>query len=779
MRLIVRALSLYLLLQLATPALAERPSTSYLFPAGGQRGAKVELRVGGNYLFEQCPFEMLGPGMTASPELKRTETVWFEGPVIRLPHSQKNEDYPKDYAAQVEIAPDAPLGVRFARAFTSQGACPSLRFVVGDLPEVVEQEIDGQPIPTAVKLPVTINGRIFPREDVDIWTFDSAAGQSFGCSVDAARLGSPLVARLEVRGPSGKIVAEGVGRLSPDPQLRFTATEAGTYQVRISDVNSAGLQSFVYRLTLSAGPWVESVYPLGGKRGAETKFTAVGLGLPEGPLSVVLPAAAGGDYLHRFAVSGGSTNAVLLATDDLSEQLEAEPNDATDRAQQVEASVVANGRIDKPGDIDTWAFTATKGQAIELETFAARFGSPLDTIITLLDSTGKEVAKNDDAAAGLPDSLVKFTAPADGKFFAQVTERFASRGGPAFAYRLRIAAPQPSVQLDLPTDVVSVDRGATQNLDVNLRWLGGFADSLLVSVEGLPAGVSVAPVQAKPGTPKITLAFKAEKEAEVDASRLRIVGRSENPERKLEVVATYRPLAGELGIEPLLLAVCEPTPFKFTGEYALEFVPRGGTLTKKWSLDRGGFEGPLEISLADRQGRHLQGVSGPKIVVPAGATEFSYTVYMPPFMELGRTSRTVIMAAGEVAGPDGKKHKVCFTTNNQNEQLVAILNAALIQLAPERATLAAVPGEAVQLAVEIKRDRAVTAPLKLELVVPPHMKDIAADPVEVAPAQSRAVLVLRFGKTPGPFNMPLLLRATALQGTSPLVGESPIEIVLE
>ena len=47
-----------------------------------------------------------------------------------------------------------------------------MKFVVGDLPEVIESEIDGQPIPERVSLPVTINGRIFPREDVDIWTFE-------------------------------------------------------------------------------------------------------------------------------------------------------------------------------------------------------------------------------------------------------------------------------------------------------------------------------------------------------------------------------------------------------------------------------------------------------------------------------------------------------------------------------------------------------------------------------------------------------------------------------
>ena len=54
--------------------------------------------------------------------------------------------------------------------------------MVGDMPEIVEQEIDGDTVPVAVQLPVTINGRIFPRENVDAWTFPARAGQTFTCS---------------------------------------------------------------------------------------------------------------------------------------------------------------------------------------------------------------------------------------------------------------------------------------------------------------------------------------------------------------------------------------------------------------------------------------------------------------------------------------------------------------------------------------------------------------------------------------------------------------------
>jgi len=170
-------LSLALLLLAAAPLRANPPEASYLFPAGGQRGTSVKVKVGGLFLYDKCRWELLGAGVTANKELKRIPTVWFEGPLLPLPDSQRAEDYPKDMAGEIAIAQDAALGLRYARLWNSQGATPSLQFMVGDLPEIVEDEIDGDPVPVRVNLPLTINGRIFPRGNIDIWSFEAKQGQ--------------------------------------------------------------------------------------------------------------------------------------------------------------------------------------------------------------------------------------------------------------------------------------------------------------------------------------------------------------------------------------------------------------------------------------------------------------------------------------------------------------------------------------------------------------------------------------------------------------------------
>src|SRR5262245_33399911 len=101
---------------------AEAPVASYIFPAGGQRGTTVSVRVGGLFLHKSCTFEILGAGVTAASKLTRMPTLWFEGPLLPLPDSQRQEDYPKDMAGQIKIAADAASGTRYWQLTTSQGA---------------------------------------------------------------------------------------------------------------------------------------------------------------------------------------------------------------------------------------------------------------------------------------------------------------------------------------------------------------------------------------------------------------------------------------------------------------------------------------------------------------------------------------------------------------------------------------------------------------------------------------------------------------------------------
>src|SRR6185503_5359465 len=128
----------------------------------------------------------------------------------------------------------------------------------------------------------------------------------------------------------------------------------------------------------------------------------------------------------------------------------------------------------------------------------------------------------------------------------------------------------------------------------------------------------------------------------IDVARLTVAGKAKNVERVAKL-PTGRGMPEQSSV---LLAVALPTPFVIKGEYDMGFAARGGIHKRKYKIDRKGYEGPIEISLADRQARHLQGVEGSTIIVPAGISEFTYSAYLPPWMETGRTCRVCVQGVG-------------------------------------------------------------------------------------------------------------------------------------
>jgi hypothetical protein len=284
--------------------------------------------------------------------------VWFEGPVLPLPESQQQEDYPADFTGRIVIAPDAPAGAGRGRLFTSQGGAGGLVFVVGTLPEVVEKEIDGDAIPVPVALPVTANGRIFPREDIDLWEFDGVAGKTITAFAHAASLNSPLVPRIEILDAAGRVVAEPMTHpvVGADASVKFTPAVAGKYRVRVTDARTLGGPAYVYRLTITTETVPEYEFPLKGNDGLK---------------------------------------------------------DAVDATKPQAAPVAFNGQVERPGIAGEWKLELKKGTPYTFDLLARRAASPLCGVVTLTDAAGKDVAKAESDGTTDPAPLT-FTPPADG-----------------------------------------------------------------------------------------------------------------------------------------------------------------------------------------------------------------------------------------------------------------------------------------------------------------------------------------------------------------------------
>jgi hypothetical protein len=779
---ITRCLAVFVVVAFSgMPTFGEPPHVSYIFPAGGQRGSEVSFKVGGHYLHEGCPFEMTGPGVSASARIERTETVWFEGPLIPQPASQRKEDYPKDYLGSVKIAKDSPLGIRQWRVNSSQGVTSRMKFVVGDLPEVIEEEIDGAPIPTGVQLPVTINGRIFPREDVDIWTFDVKAGERISCEVNAARIGSPLDSRIEIRTPDGTVITENVDALGVDSFVQFVAPKAGRYECRIHDIAFGGLQHYVYRLTIRKGPYLESLYPLGGQRGDTVTLQLSGADLPTEQAGVAIPR----DSHHQFNLSlpNVAANNVTLVTGDLPEHLEVEPNDVTDavhpEAVMVKSGMVFNGRIDKPGDIDLFHFSAEAGKTLLVEVQSSRLGTELDSVLSVLSSDGKQLKLNDDLAGGIPDSRIVWKVPNGESFFVQIQDQFDHRGGSRFAYRISVSEfSDQHFALKLPVDTVNIEQGAETKLKIGIDRSFGFKGEVELSVEGLPDGATADPVKIAKNRQDAQLVIKVDESAKPQTTELKVVGKTVDVEPESNREAAFAATAGDKPVAGLTLGVAIKTPFRIHSPFETRYASRGTTYTRHYHIDRGDFAGPIEIEPADRQVRHLQGVTGQKVIVPAGESEFDYTVSLPPWMEIGRTSRFCLMGSAFVADEAGTKHRVSFSSHEQDDQVIVLVDPIRISLQLPSATFVVDRGSWIDIPVKVQRGTGLAGDVQIHVSSPPHLKGWSAEPFVIAAEDDAGLLKLHVSQNSNRvFNAPLIANAVIKDASGkPVRTEAQIHI---
>jgi hypothetical protein len=402
-----------------------------------------------------------------------------------------------------------------------------------------------------------------------------------------------------------------------------------------------------------------------------------------------------------------------------------------------------------------------------------QFSSPLRGVIEVVDDAGKTLARTLDQPQ--TDPFLPFIVPRDGTYVVRVRDFFRHRGGPAFAYRLRITVPAPDFRMELDSHVLSVVRGKKANLRLHVHREGGFKGPIALIIDGLPAGVT-GPVTIGPGQDRVELGFTVTVNPPIGISRLSIRGTATIGGRSVTHVATFRGQPGEQPIDRVLMAVGLTPPFRVVGGYDLRLAPRGTVFRKHFKIERNGYTGPLEVRLADRQARHLQGVTGPVLTIPADTNEFEYPVTLPPWMETGRTSRACIMAIGKVRD-DGVEHTVGYTSQAQNDQIIAVVETGRLGLELGRSSVAAKPGATLVIPVSIRRGKGLKGPVTVELVVPEHIRGLSTAPRTIGAEQLAGNLVLKFAAEAGPFNMPIIVRATQGESSGPVTAEAKLEIV--
>src|SRR5262249_23273341 len=167
-------------------------------------------------------------------------------------------------------------------------------------------------------------------------------------------------------------------------------------------------KGYPYRIYAGALPFVTSLFPLGVQRGATGTLTAAGVNLGRATsIKVAGDRAPVANISIPVAIetpSGPPLNRKTAALGRYPEVYEVEPNDDLSTAQTLSIPSTVNGHIAPPdsaagrarrvaADQDVFRFSARKGQTLVFDVAAQQLGSPLDSIIDVLDAEGRPVPR--------------------------------------------------------------------------------------------------------------------------------------------------------------------------------------------------------------------------------------------------------------------------------------------------------------------------------------------------------------------------------------------------
>jgi hypothetical protein len=302
-------------------------------------------------------------------------------------------------------------------------------------------------------------------------------------------------------------------RFHPDPVLVHEIQQDGEYILEVRDTIYRSMQDYVYRLRIGQLPHLDHIFPLGGKRAAQTEVSLHGVNLSQD--SLLLTADGEHRVITVRATSGARASSPLpFSVGELVEALENEPNDDPQQAQRVELPLTINGRIGQDADEDWYAFRVEEGQSITVSVQARRLDSPLDSAITLIGPDGNKLAANDDhlPAQAVPaiatednsrtvdprgalithhaDSELTYTCTATGDYLVRLRD-VREMGSEAHTYRLTIRPAQPNFVLRCEVDKSVVAQGASVLMPISAMRLEGYDGAIQLSLQGLPDGFAV------------------------------------------------------------------------------------------------------------------------------------------------------------------------------------------------------------------------------------------------------------------------------------------------
>ena len=478
-------------------------------------------------------------------------------------------------------------------------------------------------------------------DDKDSFTFALKKDARLICEVTAQRIGSLLDSYLVLQDADGAEVANsGLGD-GFDSILDYTALETGKYTLHIRDIRYKGGNGYDYRLSIGELPYLETIFPLGGRRGTENTITVTGANLETVTsiqVSIGTETPTGEQSLRVQTPSGLATNARPFSIGNWAEMAEIEPNNTADKATAVTTPITLNGKIDKSGDVDRFSFEIAEPQLLVFEVEARKLSSNLDALLTLYgpkksmeEEASKEMAwngekeqvlmVNDDASSA--DARIDWNFVEAGKYSITIRD-LNNQGGETYPYRLNIRPLEPNCQLSVVAldnrnrpsamDNPRVSRGGSVTMQVDVVRLDQFKGPIRLLCPDLPKTFDVSPTLIGVGQNRALLTVTAPWDAPLGLLPLSVVGVCAVGNRQIERVANP---------SPILLTVMDAPEFTLTlAEIGLSAVHNKTADLHVTANRHGSFVGPIALSVSGLPNR----VSAAAVTIAEGETAATITV---------------------------------------------------------------------------------------------------------------------------------------------------------
>lgn len=734
-----RIVALLGLLAVAGSSAASTPTIESVSPAIGRRGTEFTVVLTGGRLADAA--ELLMPrGGLACRSLKVVSD--------------------NEVRATLAAEADCPVGAYPFRLRTPGGVSEWRVVHVTDRPVVVETARAGeapQPIPRSCAV-----AGILDAGEVDAYAVEVGAGERLAVEVQAVRLGGEMTdAVLAIEGPDGRELArvDDTAMTRQDPFASLIAPASGRYTIRVRETSRGGGPNATYALHIGSFPRPTTIFPAGGQAGTTRRITLV-----EGPdratrtVDVSLPADAG-PWWDFFPTIDGE--AAPTPTPFRVRPYPSVDEDDPSSGMARDWPVAFHGVIKAPGEVDTFAIRAEAGEAIQVEVFADRIGSPLDPILEVLGPDGSLVARADDDPS--LDGRLTFTAREAGDYRLAVRDK-RRESSPGHVYRIEAERPTAGLALFVPGPVrksqarqaIAVPRGNRVLAHVGVRR-DGFDAPVRVATGALPDGVTIdmAPILA--GEYLAPVVVEARPDAPLGAKLVELIGTAETPAGTirggLAQVVDLVPGSGDssyqsITVDRLAIVVVEAAP------YRVELEPPRAALAQDGAVDvvarvarSADFDGAIEVALPYLPpGVEMDGPA----TIAEGADSavlrlFARPDAAPTAWRLAAEARPApprrdrVMAA---AAPGGRRR-----ANTEGLPTVASgfagLDLARPPIVGKLAPVAAEQGATVRLVCEF--DGPIAAPMTATIEgLPPRAE---AAPATVAPGDRRVEFVVTIAAT--------------------------------